>query len=601
MKRTLHRIWALLSASQDRNVKKVYSRRIVLLATLQALAVSVLTFRVYHLQVRCGKRYSILSDNNRIRKLLIPPMRGKILDRAGIELATCRPAYRVFCVLRHVKNIDELLSTLVQITKQPILEGAIERIRSKKFETVTLYDDISWKQLSDIEFNIYKLPNIYISPFHRRHYPFGASCAHLIGYTRPWSGGKSSELLPEKREGITGAEYVYDGILKGTPGIAEHEIDARSRKVKELLLLRCLPGSDVTLTVDASLQQAVFEIMGGDRGAVVVLDVLSGDILALCSSPSYDNNLFVNGLSRHTWESMNDSTELPLINRAIALQTEPASTFKIIAALAALRSGAIDADQRFLCSGSVLVGGRKFHCWNRNGHGLISLEQAITCSCNCYFYNVGRLVDIDEIVGVAQEFGFAEQCNTNLPGEAVGILPNQVWRAENLDGWRLGDTLNITIGHGYLLATPMQLAVFIARVASGMRVLPRLHVDAGQVPAQFPPIEADFAHMECVRHAMFKVVNTPGGTAFKHFSHDAPPKSVKVAGKTGTVQVFGAGGRRSNNGIFVGYAPYSSPKYAIAAFTESSSSSNSVKIARRVFGYMEEQGLFAQEDATLVN
>ncbi|ASI48095.1 penicillin-binding protein 2 [Anaplasma ovis str. Haibei] len=599
MKRTLHRIWALLSASQDWNVKKIYSRRIVLLAALQALAVSVLTFRVYHLQVRCGKKYSMLSDNNRIRKSLIPPIRGKILDRTGIELATCRPAYRVFCVLRHVKNIDELLDTLVQVTKQPILEGAIERIKSKKFATVELYDDISWKQLSDIEFNIYKLPNIYISPFYRRHYPFGASCAHLIGYTRPWSG-KSSELSTARREGVTGAEYVYDSILKGTPGVAEHEIDARSRKVKELMLLRCLPGSDVILTVDAPLQQAAFEIMESSRGAVVVLDIPSGDILALCSSPSYDNNLFVNGLSRHAWESMNDSTELPLINRAVALQTEPASTFKIIAALAALRSGAIDMDQQFLCSGSVLVGDRKFRCWNRKGHGLINLEQAITCSCNCYFYNVGRLVDIDEIVGVAQEFGFSEQCNTNLPGEAVGILPNQVWRAENLDGWRLGDTLNVTIGHGYLLATPMQLAVFVARVASGMRVLPRLHMD-GQTPAQFSPLEADFAHMECVRHAMFKVVNTPGGTAFKHFARNALPTSVKVAGKTGTVQVFGVGGRRSNNGIFVGYAPYSSPKYAIAAFTESSSASNSVKIARKVFGYMEEQGLFVQGDAALVN
>ncbi|ACZ48880.1 putative cell division protein FtsI/penicillin-binding protein 2 [Anaplasma centrale str. Israel] len=602
MKRILHNTWAaLIGASQDRNVKKVYSRRIVLLAMLQTLAVSVLAFRAYHLQVRCGRKYRMLSDNNRTRKLLIPPIRGKILDRMGIELATCRPAYRVFCALQHVGDVDELLSALVQITKQSILEGAIERIKSKKFAAVMLYDDISWKQLSDIEFSIYKLPGIYISPFHKRHYPFGASCAHLIGYTKTWSGGESGKPSPERREGVTGVEYTYDDILKGTPGVVEHEIDARSRKVGEFLLLRCLPGNDVTLTVDASLQQAAFEIMGNNKGAVVVLDISSGDILALCSAPSYDNNLFINGLSRHTWESMNDGTELPFMNRAVALQTEPASTFKVVAALAALRSGAIDVDQQFLCSGSVLVGDRKFRCWNRSGHGLMNLEQAITCSCNCYFYNVGRLIDIDSIIDVAREFGFAEQCNTKLPGEAVGILPSKAWRAENLNSWRLGDTLNVTIGHGYLLATPIQLAVFIARMASGVKVLPRLCMDE-RPPAQFTALEADFSHMEFMRHAMFKVVNSPEGTAFKHFVRETLHKSVKVAGKTGTVQVFSAGGRRSNNGIFVGYAPYSSPKYAIAAFTESSGSSPAVGIARRVFGHMKARGLFAQQgDVAQVN
>ncbi|QXK92726.1 penicillin-binding protein 2 [Neoehrlichia mikurensis] len=561
---------------------------------MQLVAVSVLTSRLYYLQIIKGNKYKILSNNNRIRETLLLPVRGKIIDRNNIELATNKLLYKVLCELQCVENIDNLLAELSKITNKPVTSELIYQIKNNKTNVVTIYEEVDWHELSEIEFNIERLSGIYVVPFYKRYYPFGEDCAHVIGYMKNIQNNDYSQYNNEEKIGITGIEYRDDEKLKGIPGLVKYEVNAKGKTIRELSRIKSVPGGDVKLTLDISLQKTVSRMLKGNNGAIVILEINTGNILALCSAPSYDNNIFVNGLSYKYWNKINSDSALPLVNRAIALHTEPASTFKIITTLAALKNNIIDVHKKILCTGSLLFGGREFHCWNHRGHGWIDMQDAIASSCNVYFFTIAQYINIEMITEVATTFGLAQMFNTGLLGEVAGVIPNKSWRENNLlTSWKLGDTLNIVIGHGYLLVTPLQLAIMIARVASGKKVMPVFH--CSEKNQEFPHLNINHEHLRFVQNALFKVVNSSIGTASKYLRRAGISMLVTSSGKTGSVQVSNVKGnlKKKDHGIFVGYAPFESPKYAVSVFTEhTGGAGQSTILAQSIFNYMLLNGLF---------
>ncbi|KJV69315.1 penicillin-binding protein 2 [Candidatus Neoehrlichia lotoris str. RAC413] len=560
---------------------------------LQLVTVSVLTSRLYYLQIVKRNKYQILSDNNRIRETFLLPIRGKILDRNNVELATNKLLYKVLCEIQCVKDVDGLLVELLKLTNKPIKSELIHQMKNNKANIITIYEEIDWYELSKIEFNIEKLSGVYVVPFYKRYYPFSNDCAHIIGYIKNIQGSDYNQYN-EIRMGVTGIEYTDDNRLKGALGFVKHEVNAKRKIVRELSRIESISGNNVKLTLDILLQKTISQMLNGNNGAVVVLEIETGNVLALCSSPSYDNNMFINGLSYKSWNKINSNHSLPLINRAIALQTEPASTFKIITALAALKDNVIDVNKKILCTGSLFVGGREFHCWNHRGHGWINMRDAIASSCNVYFFTIAQYINIEIISNIATTFGFAQMFNTGLLEEVMGIVPDKGWRESNLStAWKLGDTLNIVIGHGYLLVTPLQLAIMIARVASGRKVIPVFHYDKKY--QKFLQLDVNNEHLRFVQNALFKVVNSSIGTASKYLRRAGVPILITASGKTGSVQVSNIKSdvKKRDHGIFVGYAPFNSPKYAVSVFMEhTGGAGKSTVLAQNVFNYMLVHGFF---------
>ncbi|MDN5248175.1 MAG: penicillin-binding transpeptidase domain-containing protein [Wolbachia endosymbiont of Tyrophagus putrescentiae] len=383
------------------------------------------------------------------------------------------------------------------------------------------------------------------SAFYRRHYPFGSICSHVLGYTN------------RKQIGVSGAEYIYDRELKGTPGKVEQEVNSRKKVIRELSSTPPQNGDDIQLTIDINLQQKVAEIFQKYQGSVVVIDTRNGEILALYNSPAYDNNVFTGTLSNDVWSDLN-SPSLPLVNRALSYQIPLGSVFKTVVALAALKDGIITPQDRFLCKGHMTIGNRKFRCRKSDGHGYLSLNEAIAASCNTYFYNIGKQISVDSLVKMASEFGIGSGALIKkFKEEAPGLLPDRDWREQNLySEWQLGDTINLTIGQGYILATPLQLAVLAARLATGKKVMP--YIDIQEAAQTFSDIDIDHKHLSAVQNAMFNTVNSRIGTAYT----TNLPKGIHISGKTGTPEINSRG---KSHKAFIAF---SSSHHAVSVFIE---------------------------------
>lgn len=577
----------------------VFSRRATILGIGTLGLFGGLAARLYYLQVMHSSQYRMLAEENRVnRRLLIPP-RGKIYDRFGIELATNRQNLRVVLVPEQVREggagIDEVLDKVSEIIdlSDSRKEKVKKEIRRKpRFVPTMLAENLSWEDFARINVDTPMLPGIVADVGEARLYPFTDHLAHVVGYVAKPSEKDVQEnddpllQLPGFRIGKNGLERTLDEGLRGSAGTSHVVVNAYGRVVSEMSRNDGDPGGDRYLTLDQTIQSIAMKRVENESAAVVVMDVHTGDILALVSAPAFDPNEFSKGLSQKLWNELRNNEKKPLLNKFLGGQYAPGSTFKIVSAMAGLEAGVIDPEEKVYCSGKMKLGRREFHCWKKHGHGAMNLRDAIKNSCNVYFFEMAKRMDIEGLSSMARKFGLGQAYDLGIPGAKTGLVPSDEWKRANRNiPWVKGDTLNTSIGQGFLLTTPIQLAVMTSRLANGGKmVMPRLIRESAEAVTgqtdELPDMNLDPAWIEMVREGMAAVINEPGGTAYGSRLRE---EGHSMAGKTGTVQVRGiskeerAQGviknedlpwRRRDHGWFVGFGPVEQPRYAIAVLVE---------------------------------
>jgi len=581
---------------EDSSRYKMFSRRAAILGGVKAVLLSVLAGRMYQLQVLESDRYKLLAEENRINMRLLPPPRGRILDRAGLPLAGNRENFRVVLIAERTSDVNQTLDALGELI--PVGEADRRRIlreikRRRSFVPITIRENLDWGEVSKIEVNAPDLPGIVIDVGQSREYPYGSQAAHVLGYVAAVSEedqlGDPLLELPGFRIGKSGIEKQHDLKLRGKAGNSQLEVNALGRVIRELSRQEGQPGDDIGLTIDLGLQNLAVERLADKlSAAAVALDVNTGAVLAMASVPGYDPNVFNIGLSHSDWKSIVTDPNTPLTNKAIAGHYAPGSTFKMIVAMAGLERRVMPPETLVYCKGHTILGNARFHCWKKYGHGWLDMKGAIEQSCDIYFYEIAKRVGIDAIASMATRFGLGQTTGIDLPGEKSGLVPTAAWKKQAIGvPWQGGETLVTGIGQGFVLTTPLQLAVMTARVATGRQIKPflvRSIVSGGvarSIPVErAPPLNVPEDAMRLVRDGMDAVMNSPKGTAR---SSRIRQEGWEMAGKTGTAQVKRISKHERDtrvlknkerpwedrdHALFVCYAPVKRPRYAVAVVVE---------------------------------
>ncbi|MEQ8394857.1 penicillin-binding protein 2 [Thalassobaculum sp.] len=618
--------------SSEQDVQKVFTRRALVLAGGKLGLIGALGARLYYLQVVEADRYELMSRDNQFNLELLQPIRGRILDRNGVALADNQDNFRVEIVREQTDDVAATLSALRSIIEVP--DWDVRRVlkdvkRKRAFVPVTVVENLTREEIARVAVNAPYLPGIRIEVGRSRRYPFADTAVHITGYVAAVS---ESELtgdpvleLPDFRIGKSGVERLHDLEMRGTAGRRQVEVNALGRIIRKLPGEDGEPGRDIRLALDINLQRFATErlargkaerlptddpraqlalaeaepalreayadrqtvlvneegkVVEAESGSVVVMDVHTGELRALASAPGYDPNPFNRGLSAKDWEELLTNPRGPLNNKAVAGQYPPGSTFKMLVMLAALESGLAGEDTRFYCPGHLTLGDTRFHCWSKYGHGWVDMKQSVAQSCDVYYYELAKRVGIDRISAMAMRFGLGEKTDVDLPGERRGLVPTREWKlATRGVPWQQGETLVSSIGQGFMLTTPLQLAVMTARLVNGGKaVSPRLEIRDGAAQP-LPDMAVDARHLDAVRQAMSEVVNGPRGTAR---AVKGGEDDVRIGGKTGTAQVrritmaerlSGAYKEEQpwhfrDHALFVGYGPVEAPRYAISVVVE---------------------------------
>lgn len=574
---------------------RTISRRALVVGGVQLGVVGALGWRLQAMQVEQADEFRLLAEENRINIRLLPPARGLIFDRNGIAIADNEQNYRVVMVREDAGDIGEVLAKLtelVEIDPDDLMRAMDEMQRHPPFVPVTIADRLRWEDVARINLNTPTLPGITAEVGLSRVYPSGADLAHVVGYVGPVSDYDLSRIddpdpllqIPKFQIGKTGAENKLEHTLRGSAGDRRIEVNAAGRIMRELDRREGDPGKDVQLTIDSRLQTYVQARLEGESAGAVVIDLENGDLRAVASAPAFDPNLFVRGISVRDWTDLNEDKYRPLAAKAVQGTYPPGSTFKMIAALAAMEDGVVAADETVYCPGFTDVFNIRFHCWKRGGHGNINLHESLKQSCDCYYYDISQRVGIDKMAAMARKLGLGIKHDLPLSAVASGLAPDKEWklRARNED-WRIGDTVNASIGQGYVLASPLQLAVMTARIATGLEITPRLIrlIDGFEQPSgRGESLGLNENTLRRIRASMFDVCNHRRGTAYGSRIID---ETHKMAGKTGTSQVRRitpeerAAGvtknedlpwERRDHALFVGFAPYDNPRYAVSVVVE---------------------------------
>lgn len=568
-----------------------YKARLSGLVFAVLAAFFLLFIRMFHLQIIEGEEFRRLSESNCIRIQNIDPPRGLIFDSEGELIVDNRPSFDVCITPKDAKPIEETFSRLAALTLTPVAEME-ERFRKQKgmpsYNPVVVLPDVDRDTLGAIEVRKFDLPGVSVQVKPLRHYIQKSSAAHLLGYLgeisqKEMDSGKYPGALGGDYIGKNGIEKRFELQLRGVRGGRQVEVDARGRLVRVLRTVEEKPGNNMYLTIDQKLQMATEMLFEGKVGAAVAMDPNTGNILALVSSPSFDQNDFVVGLSHATWNSLINNPERPMENKAIQGTYPPASTYKILTAMAGLEEGVIDEHTTFVCNGYYRFGNRSYKCWSSGGHGTVDIYRAISHSCDVYFYQVGQRLGVDKLSFYARASGLGSKTGIDLDNEASGIIPTADWKKRRTgDVWQRGETLSIAIGQGFNLVTPLQMACFISAVGNGgKRFKPQLFhkiVDQnGDIVKMNSPelvgtLPVKQGNLDIVRLGLWQVVNL-GGTASA-----IRMKSFEIAGKTGTAQVISRarGDEETAAGPahwkphawFVAYAPAENPKIAVAVIIE---------------------------------
>jgi len=595
--------------------RRLFVLRTVVAGAVLCVLVGVLISRVMFLQVWRHGYYETRSQDNRMRVQVMPPVRGLIYDRNGVVLADNLPAYRLEIVPEQVDDMDRTLSRLSRIVEVRAADRDrfFERVaKTPRFRGVPIRLNLSQREVARFEVNRGDFPGVDIRAGLTRHYPLGRVAAHLVGYV----GGITAHdlsLVNDKRYrgsnhiGKTGVEYSYESRLHGDPGSRVVETNASGRSLRELEMNRPTAGESLYLTIDARLQSAAFEALGDNDGAVVAIDPATGGVLAIVSKPSYDPDLFVDGISHANYSALVGDLRKPLFNRALQGQYPPGSTVKPVMALAGLETGSIDSQQKVWCPGYITLPGSDHHYrdWKRSGHGWVDMREAIFRSSDVYFYKLALKLGIDNIHRYGEMFGLGERTGVDLPRENSGIMPSRAWKHGNRNlPWYPGETLNTVIGQGFMTTTPIQLAQMVSLIAGrGTSFKPHVlraarNPGTGKLvktkPKPLPPIELkDRRHWQVIVDGMRAVVSAPRGTAYHYVGQNL---DYTLAGKSGSAQVAGlaqhqaapdlADVRRQlrDHALFIAFAPIEAPEIAVAVLVEHGGGGSSVAgpIARQV-------------------
>ena len=549
--------------------------KILILSYIIISAFFFLVMRLWQLQVLQGDEYRKLSEANRLRIVNIPAPRGIIFDRNGIPLVKNSP----YCYASVIPDeFDKTRAGLLAKVLGVPVEEVLEKLNSpdlSPFVPIRLKQGLSLRDIAYIEARRSDYPGLIIEAEVNREYPLGDVGAHLLGYLGKPSPSQLkdpvfSDIPPDMFIGQWGVEKLFDSTLRGVPGKRIIEVNALGREIRMLQETPPVKGRDITLSIDINLQKKAEEAFGERAGALVAVQPETGEILGLISKPSFDPNLFTKGIDPNAWEAITKDKRNPMLNRALQSQYPPGSTFKIVTAIAGLEEKVITPDTKVDCKGGIRYGRWYFGCWRKHGHGVISLHRAIVESCDVYFYEVGRLLGIDNIYTYATGLGLGSKTGIKLGNERQGLIPNTKWKLEKKKlPWYPGETFNAAIGQGYVSVTPIQQAEMISSVANG-GVLYRPSLIKGIKPVVLGKLNVSPENLEIVKKGLFGVVNEPSGTGSAAKSY-----LTSIAGKTGTAQVVttGRGSRSSaekfrDHAWFVAFAPFEKPEIALAVLVE---------------------------------
>jgi penicillin-binding protein 2 len=593
----------LKSADADWYRRRLNGALLIVLAAFLALGL-----RLFQLQVVQGEEYRRLSENNCIRLQDIDPPRGQILDRQRCLLVDNRPSFNLVMVPRDAKPVDAILARLasgVGLDPEELAHTA-ERARTRSaYQPVVLKPDIDRNLLAAVAARRYDLPGVMVEVKALRRYVYGDSAGHLLGYMGEIN---AEELAGGRYPGCRGGDYIgkfgiektCEHLLRGQPGGRQVEVDARGQVVRVLNTVDAVPGHNVVLTIDHRLQAVAEQSLAGRAGAVVAVDPRNGEVLVMASRPGFDPNAIVGGINRQEWQALVEDPHRPMGNKAIQATYPPASTYKIVTALAALEEGEIDARSQFFCPGELRYGNRAYRCWKRGGHGHLNVVEAISQSCDVFFYHVGIKLGVDRLARYARSFGLGSPTGVGLDHEDAGLIPTAAWKKSRFGvPWQGGENLSVAIGQGYNLVTPMQMAMVIAAMGNGgtlyqPRLVHAVESAEGRVIEQPAPvvkgrIAVSARNLALVKEGLWRVVQGQRGTA-----RAIRLEGIDISGKTGTAQVFSRKGETDrkeevadhlkDHAWFVAYAPSQAPEIAVAVIIEHGEhgSSGAAPVARAV-------------------
>lgn len=579
------------------------TRRGLMLGGAQVAFAGVLGLRMHHMQVDQADEFRLLAEENRVNIHLIPPSRGRIFDREGRVIADNEPTYRITMRREDAGDVEDVirrLSALVELDEKEVARALEEMRTSPPFLQVTIADRVSWDAISRVAVNAPALPGVTPEVGLSRVYPQHQTFAHVVGYVGPVSDRDLARYedpepvlrIPRFQIGKVGIEAKFEDRLRGSAGAKRVEVNAVGRVMRELDRREGEAGADMQLTVDSELQDYIKARLGEESASAVVMDVENGDVLAIASSPSYDPNKFVRGISVKDYGELRENNHRPLASKTVQDAYPPGSTFKIVTVLAGLEAGIIGPDDTVYCPGYLEVGSRRFHCWKRAGHGHVNLERSLRDSCDVYYYDLAMKVGIEKIADMGRRLGLGAAPDVPMSAVTAGLMPDKDWkRRERGAEWLIGDTVNASIGQGFVLTSPLQQAIMVSRVATGRAVSPRLVRSVGGI--EYPsgagaPLDIDPQHLRWVRKAMFSVSNSRRGTAYRS---RIIADNMRMAGKTGTSQVLNRVVRNSevpweerDHALFVNFAPFEAPRVAVSIVVEhgGGGSSTAAPIARDI-------------------
>ncbi|MDQ6967128.1 MAG: penicillin-binding protein 2 [Mariprofundaceae bacterium] len=562
------------------DIRQRFEGRMWLFQVSAFVLLLMLLLRMVDLQFLQHEGLMLQAESNRLNIVPILPTRGTITDRFGIGLAVNDISYRLTMIPERVENMDLMmtkLASMMQWTPRQIKRIKKRIKRSRKDRPVLLNDKLTWAQVAPLSARLHRFPGLDVQAGTHRSYPYKELTSHLIGYL---ALARSKDLeqgyLHNEYVGRSGLERSFEKRLHGTLGSQLEEVDAHGRRIAVLQQTPSSMGKDIRLSLNVRLQKAAAEVMGKRTGAVVVMDVHSGEVLTLLSTPGVDTNQFTLGLEKKQWRAWLNDEQRPLLNRTTQAAYPPASTWKLISSFAGLRQNVPLANGHTQCKGFIQLADRKMRCWKRRGHGRVNLHDAIVHSCDVYFYKLGDQLGMKHLSDEGRLWGFGEITGVPLPPESRGHLAPSMQRLQNgrERHWYRGETMITAIGQGQTTVTPLQMARFAAAIANGGDIL-RPHLEAGKPPEIIRHVDVKPEHLKRIQESMYAVANKPGGTAYYRLRHAA----WKIAGKTGTAQVISMSqddkakrtpeiNKYKDHAWFMGYAPYDNPKIAFAILVE---------------------------------
>jgi len=631
---------------EDFGVKKIHSinRRMFIIGVAKLIVFTGIVARLFSLQITNNKKYSTLSDKNRLREWRLPPIRGEFLDYFDNVIAGNLKVYQLHVVPEEVEDFKSLMLRLKQILNLSNNEFAKvikQKNKQKSWETLIVSKNLTWDQFTKVNYFLYDLVGAKPVMTVSRNYPFNENYTHVLGYV---SSASEQDILnnsfikdnhvPGLKVGKTGLEKTYENQLLGTNGIQRYEVNAYGKKINQVDFTDGLKGNTIKLTIDTEIQKKCSELLIGKAGSISVMDIYTGDIIAMQSSPSFDPNLFLFGINQDEWQLIRNNPLKPLINKTLSGLYSPGSTFKPMVALSALENKIITKDFKVRCTGKTELHGQTFHCWKKKGHGLVDLKNAMKQSCDTYFYEIARLLGVDRLRVTSAKFGLGDKVLSNIfESEKKGLVPDTNWKKDNLGAsWVLGETLITGIGQGYTQTTPLQLCLMTAQLANGgFKIYPKITVEKNdktpdEIKASMKEglkninnnknnlleegqkflkslrkdnhdkLFLDSKNIKLVTEAMFASTNEVRGTSYSSRIED--PK-YQFAGKTGTSQVkriskrdreldlktFEIPYNERDHALYIAFGPYENPRYALSIVIEhgGSGSSAAAPIAKKLF------------------